>query len=1308
MTTAHRSYFAQHVGARTHHRHGEIYNDIEPCSAPPAPATTTNKAPTAQPAPSSGPKYIKRRKPIPPPDPSYSYLPPPPQMSPTRANDGSAFLHTKGWWACTANETPVMAGFYFRRRRERVNWRLLSSMNIDQIMKEVDIKALQDIMENLTFCDIDGEDLRYPDQNIVKLIKLAQLTIEYLLHSQQYLLNHRRALTTQAENLGRNLAQLRAEHVKQGAEVASLKKETRVLRKSMYAYQLMTKLPGGIGQPAPAPAHGAAYYRCPQCEKVFVSQAYVECHVQRRHPESTKPPAPPPKPAAAAAPEPKGMTKEEVMEEMERVNGKIADVESHLRAEMERKVEMEIACRQAVLDEALQREKLKHEEELREMRASMRREQEAERLAIQKERDELAALKEQLQRDREANSKFGVLEDDVDSSSFGADMFDNDKNEKTQQEIEELKNAFATSKRETQAEVESRLAIANAQLQAVQRELRDEQARKAAQEEAHRRAREQDQATNAAEIDRVKGSLEKLKGQLSATVSVDGHGPPGPPVRFQAIDSGSESDRPPQPAASDKLDWEGALKLLAAHSQLPLPTSAWVKTLFPHDPATFLAQRAAISGEVDARLARLGVPAARIEREWGTGSGIEADCERAFAQLDSERTAKARSDPLYERMRAFLGEAVESAAGKSRKGSKPPPIVTAREDKPPLSAAVGPVSASVVAGRRPPSQVRGRHGPRPRTTRPAHMPEGFSAANRFMRRPSGMPPLSATTPTLGGWKFPSLRRAPRSGANGAQPPSADINWDDDSSEFTGSEDETIPSARSDRKRGNTYHQEPPTPRSAAASYRRRSLSEGGFRAGGGGVARRGSTASRRPNTTTATAAARLQSVPPSPSVFKEGFSRLSRALSLTTAGAKDIFRKSAPASFPRQPVARPDSFRDRHHDSAQGSPTKRRVAKESSPRRRSRAAEAADSYDGESDETFSSSGESSYSLRQPKSATVQRSAARPPASPKKQSVAAKVLRTNNTGRHPPQQRAPPAPRSGSSKPDPLAAVTDKLSKFSRNQKSTKHEKYVVSDIEDDDPDFDDAGRSSIADSDDSRQWNPRSFAASYENNRSMSAVAEESEESASQAHAVIDRARMAPKPVTSLRHQPPAATTAKAVPAPVLVVRPLQSAAGRSATGKQPAILANLRVPAPASKKTESEFDISPFMSDSSAGPPPAQRQPTGKAAAPAAAPAAPRKTVEDDINLDDFENFSDIMTDDDSKVGRNSSVGAKSGYKSGKLAGGLSPTESDMLLGLDSLSEPSEAAKSVPKAGGPLRGFPSQTPANQSMAFSDEESDIN
>ncbi|KAJ3008160.1 Zinc finger protein dzip1, partial [Thoreauomyces humboldtii] len=234
---AQRSYFAQHVGSRNHHRHGSKYNDIDP--PPPSDLNTAAARPVAVPAADSAPHPRAHT--------SKHFAPPQSRMP--LPNDHSAFLGSvKPGGPAKPGGPPVLAGFYFRRRRERLNWRLLGSMDVDQIMKEVDIGALQEIVENLTFCDIDGEDLRYPDPNVVKLLQLAQLTIEYLLHSQQYLLDQRRSSSAQIEGLSSSLAHLRTEHTKQTAEVAGLKKETRVLRKSMYAYQLMTKIPGGIGQ----------------------------------------------------------------------------------------------------------------------------------------------------------------------------------------------------------------------------------------------------------------------------------------------------------------------------------------------------------------------------------------------------------------------------------------------------------------------------------------------------------------------------------------------------------------------------------------------------------------------------------------------------------------------------------------------------------------------------------------------------------------------------------------------------------------------------------------------------------------------------------------------------------------------------------------------------------------------------------------------------------------------------------------------------------------------------------------------------
>ena len=89
-------------------------------------------------------------------------------------------------------------GFFFKKRREKVDWRLFAAVNLDQVAREVDVMSLQELIDNLTFCDLEREggatffvrissrrtDLRECDPNVLKMFKLAQFTIEYLLHSQ--------------------------------------------------------------------------------------------------------------------------------------------------------------------------------------------------------------------------------------------------------------------------------------------------------------------------------------------------------------------------------------------------------------------------------------------------------------------------------------------------------------------------------------------------------------------------------------------------------------------------------------------------------------------------------------------------------------------------------------------------------------------------------------------------------------------------------------------------------------------------------------------------------------------------------------------------------------------------------------------------------------------------------------------------------------------------------------------------------------------------------------------------------------------
>ncbi len=60
--------------------------------------------------------------------------------------------------------------------------------NIEKITEEVDLKQLEGLLQNLTYAQLDREDLeRMGDAHFVKLFRLSQLSIEYLIYTQNYL-----------------------------------------------------------------------------------------------------------------------------------------------------------------------------------------------------------------------------------------------------------------------------------------------------------------------------------------------------------------------------------------------------------------------------------------------------------------------------------------------------------------------------------------------------------------------------------------------------------------------------------------------------------------------------------------------------------------------------------------------------------------------------------------------------------------------------------------------------------------------------------------------------------------------------------------------------------------------------------------------------------------------------------------------------------------------------------------------------------------------------------------------------------------
>ncbi|CAN0083751.1 unnamed protein product, partial [Phaeothamnion confervicola] len=77
--------------------------------------------------------------------------------------------------------------FYFRQRYGKLNWGKLARIDVDEVVREVDLEVLQSVVDDIAFCRVQEGDLAAlagADGLSVKLVRLAQLVIEYLLHVQ--------------------------------------------------------------------------------------------------------------------------------------------------------------------------------------------------------------------------------------------------------------------------------------------------------------------------------------------------------------------------------------------------------------------------------------------------------------------------------------------------------------------------------------------------------------------------------------------------------------------------------------------------------------------------------------------------------------------------------------------------------------------------------------------------------------------------------------------------------------------------------------------------------------------------------------------------------------------------------------------------------------------------------------------------------------------------------------------------------------------------------------------------------------------
>ncbi|NXM39233.1 DZIP1 protein, partial [Gymnorhina tibicen] len=176
-------------------------------------------------------------------------------------------------------EPPAFPAFQFRARHGNPDWRRLSTVDVERVSREGDVAALQAHLEHVTFCSAERECCPHcqgpADPLLLKLLRLAQLSTEYLLHSQEYLSAQLGSLEEALRETQAQRDQLAKEVAQRIQEIQGLKEECRRRKKMISTQQMMLEA-------------RANYHQCPFCEKAFMTYSFLQSHIQRRHPAESE------------------------------------------------------------------------------------------------------------------------------------------------------------------------------------------------------------------------------------------------------------------------------------------------------------------------------------------------------------------------------------------------------------------------------------------------------------------------------------------------------------------------------------------------------------------------------------------------------------------------------------------------------------------------------------------------------------------------------------------------------------------------------------------------------------------------------------------------------------------------------------------------------------------------------------------------------------------------------------------------------------------------------------------------------------
>lgn len=161
--------------------------------------------------------------------------------------------------ASAMSPAAALPPFQFRARHGSPDWRRLSAVDVGRVAAELDVAALQEHLEHVTFCSAERERCPHcqapADPLLLRLFRLAQLCLEYLLHSQDYLGAQLRAAHELLRAADAHRDQLHKDLVAKDHLLRALKDECKRRRKMISTQQMMLQAGAACHQVGPPHPH---------------------------------------------------------------------------------------------------------------------------------------------------------------------------------------------------------------------------------------------------------------------------------------------------------------------------------------------------------------------------------------------------------------------------------------------------------------------------------------------------------------------------------------------------------------------------------------------------------------------------------------------------------------------------------------------------------------------------------------------------------------------------------------------------------------------------------------------------------------------------------------------------------------------------------------------------------------------------------------------------------------------------------------------------------------------------------------------